>query len=73
MLNWNECGDEKNVGDFVEAVKLAADAYTAPQLAVWLTTPQVSLGHWTPLQMLACGRAKELLAAMKGEDGGNYV
>lgn len=58
---------------FVEALALATELYTDAELAVWLTSPQPLLEGWTPLQLLGCGKAADLLRVMQALDAGVYL
>lgn len=64
----NDSGDS-----FSTAVALASEWYNDVELAVWLTAPQPLLHNLTPVQLLALGRAPELLRLMQAMEAGAYL
>lgn len=62
-----------NYDEFAEATLIAAGMYNDVELAFWLNAPQPLIGMFTPVQLLAAGRAKELLAVLRRLEEGAYV
>lgn len=62
-----------NFAEFSEALTIAAGMYADVELAFWLNAPQPMLGMWTPVQLLANGRAADLLTVLRQLEDSAYV
>lgn len=59
---------------FAAAIALLERAYyTDAELAAWLTAPQPLLDGATPVELLAAGRKRELLARVQAMDEGTFI
>lgn len=58
---------------FQESVLIAAGLYTDVELAFWLNAPQPLIGMFTPVQLLASGRADELVRVLRALEDGVYI